>query len=446
MHLPVQSCNVSEEAWPRGGERTMGDPPNFPLTSTMSYPNYEDYLSELRLKIQAEHPGEQFAATGSPYILCSKLPDHWRSNKTLPMGFRVIAATEVLDGTKVVVQAGNDENCCAEMRNYKAEMKNGEAKFNDLRFVGRSGRGKSFMITITIFTTPPVVATYQKAIKVTVDGPREPRSKTVTGHGHAYPTINSLNMRRPFGLDTTAFGHLGPFSKPKRSSPNSSNGSQGSYKQEPQENPNGAYASTYTPNSWSDCSSYGAYSPSNFYDTPHQDVTSMHIPTTVLSDAGTSSAEFLNTSLTRNSPPPPPPPFPVAKTDLMETTSRGYQDSPYCPNSWGTSFPACNNNYYNNPYNSQHFNTPAPAMVYPAIISTVNQNQIHFHLHPTATPGDIVGSRNEYFMSDNTIGESRVDMVPSAVTEADHAGVSSTMEEASREESSVQDPNVWRPY
>nr|CAH7746680.1 unnamed protein product [Callosobruchus chinensis] len=57
-------------------------------------------------------------------------------------------------------------------------MKNQVAKFNDLRFVGRSGRGKSFSITITIATNPPQVATYNKAIKVTVDGPREPRSKT----------------------------------------------------------------------------------------------------------------------------------------------------------------------------------------------------------------------------------------------------------------------------
>ncbi|ERL87410.1 hypothetical protein D910_04805 [Dendroctonus ponderosae] len=173
MHLPVQSCNISEEAWPR---TTMCDPASFPPP----YPNYEDCINDMLYKIQGEHPGEQFAPTGSPYILCSKLPEHWRSNKTLPMGFRVIAATEVLDGTKVVVQAGNDENCTAEMRNYSAVMKNGEAKFNDLRFVGRSGRGKSFTITITIFTTPPVVATYHKAIKVTVDGPREPRSKTVS--------------------------------------------------------------------------------------------------------------------------------------------------------------------------------------------------------------------------------------------------------------------------
>ena len=38
--------------------------------------------------------------------------------------------------------------------------------------------GKSFSLTITVATNPPQVATYMKAIKVTVDGPREPRSKT----------------------------------------------------------------------------------------------------------------------------------------------------------------------------------------------------------------------------------------------------------------------------
>lgn len=38
--------------------------------------------------------------------------------------------------------------------------------------------GKSFTLTIMVSTSPPQVATYNKAIKVTVDGPREPRSKT----------------------------------------------------------------------------------------------------------------------------------------------------------------------------------------------------------------------------------------------------------------------------
>ncbi|KAH1026181.1 hypothetical protein HUJ05_010739 [Dendroctonus ponderosae] len=261
---------------------------------------------------------------------------------------------------------------------------------------------------------------------------------------HPYPMIGPVGLRRPFHLESN-FGNLS-FGKPKRTSPSSSNGSQGSYKQEPHDNLNGACAATphYTPNSWSDCSSYGAYSPSMGYETPHQDVSTMHIPTTVLSDA--TSTEFLNTSLTRNSPPS----FIGHKSDLLESTitSRSYQDTPYCPNSWTTPYhpTTCNNNYYNNTaYNAQHFNTPSPAVVYPAIISTVNQNQIHFHLHPTAS--DV--SRSEYFLPDSVSSEiPRVDLVPTTVREVATAhGVTASMQEGAREENAVQDPsNVWRPY
>ena len=127
-----------------------------------------------------EFLGEQgeLIQTGSPCILCSPLPNHWRSNKSLPIGFKVFTFQEVPDGTLVSVRAGNDENYCGELRNHTAVMKNQVAKFSDLRFVGRSGRGKSFTITITINCLPALVATYNKAIKVTVDGPREPRTKS----------------------------------------------------------------------------------------------------------------------------------------------------------------------------------------------------------------------------------------------------------------------------
>merc|ERR1711981_13599 len=109
---------------------------------------------------------------------CTPLPNHWRSNKSLPIGFKVFTFQEVPDGTLVTVRAGNDENFCGELRNHTAVMKNQVAKFSDLRFVGRSGRGKSFTITIVINCLPALVATYNKAIKVTVDGPREPRTKS----------------------------------------------------------------------------------------------------------------------------------------------------------------------------------------------------------------------------------------------------------------------------
>ncbi|XP_055741773.1 runt-related transcription factor 2-like isoform X6 [Salvelinus fontinalis] len=125
-------------------------------------------------EIIADHPAE-LVRTDSPNFLCSVLPSHWRCNKTLPVAFKVVGLGEVTDGTVVTVMAGNDENYSAELRNASGVMKNQVARFNDLRFVGRSGRGKSFTLTITVFTNPPQVATYHRAIKVTVDGPREPR-------------------------------------------------------------------------------------------------------------------------------------------------------------------------------------------------------------------------------------------------------------------------------
>ncbi|XP_015598737.1 segmentation protein Runt [Cephus cinctus] len=141
--------------------------------------------------------------TGSPVILCSALPSHWRSNKSLPVAFKVVALDDVNDGTLVTIRAGNDENCCGELRNCTAVMKNQVAKFNDLRFVGRSGRGKSFSLTIQISTVPFQVATYSKAIKVTVDGPREPRSKSNYQYGPGFPGLGFLN---PW-LDAAYLGH-----------------------------------------------------------------------------------------------------------------------------------------------------------------------------------------------------------------------------------------------
>jgi hypothetical protein len=113
-----------------------------------------------------ESKTSESVTTGSPSILCSTLPNHWRSNKSLPCAFKVVALDDIQDGTIVTIKAGNDENYCGELRNCTAVMKNQVAKFNDLRFVGRSGRGKSFSITITISSYPCQIATYTKAIKV----------------------------------------------------------------------------------------------------------------------------------------------------------------------------------------------------------------------------------------------------------------------------------------
>ncbi|XP_051982414.1 runt-related transcription factor 1-like isoform X2 [Xyrauchen texanus] len=152
------------------------------------------------VEVLSDHPGE-LVRTDSPNFLCSVLPTHWRCNKTLPIAFKVVALGDIPDGTVVTVMAGNDENYSAELRNATATIKNQVARFNDLRFVGRSGRGKSFTLTITVFTNPPQVATYQRAIKITVDGPREPR------HSRQMQTSPSWSYEQPYP-------YLGPISTP----------------------------------------------------------------------------------------------------------------------------------------------------------------------------------------------------------------------------------------
>ncbi|XP_060521752.1 runt-related transcription factor 3-like isoform X1 [Cylas formicarius] len=440
MHLPVTSCNISEDAWPRSAMCEHPSTAAYTSSGNLDLSWFEHRIHE----IQAEHPGE-LVRTGSPYILCSALPTHWRSNKTLPAGFKVVAVGDVGDGTVVTVRAGNDENYCAELRNCTAVMKNQVAKFNDLRFVGRSGRGKSFSITITISTSPPQVATYNKAIKVTVDGPREPRSKTGHPHGAAYPTIG-LGRHTIFTTHLRELDNLKPRQRGLSSS-HSSDGSQSSYKQEPQDNgPLSAHCATGPWADYGNC--YGTYGTQSNYCDPHQDspyVTTMHLPT-VLPEA--SSNEFISTSLTTSSPPPN---FNSAKSEL-DTLAGRYPENSYCPNNWST-YPAYpNNNCYNTSYNNQQYiNQPTPVMLYPtSLYSTVNQNQIHFHLHP---PSDSRSS--DAYLTDSSgnlpsVGlasgsGSRPDLVPTSSGELNSHVQGEEIQDSNRDQQPSADP-VWRPY
>ncbi|VDL17514.1 unnamed protein product [Hymenolepis diminuta] len=133
--------------------------------------------AEYTLRRALDESSGDLVITGSPHLLCSRLPKHWRSNKSLPTPFRVVSLIPVPDGTRVLLSAGNEERPFAELKNAIAVMQNQEARFNDLRFLGRSGRGKSFNVTINVETNPPLIGTYSHAIKVTVDGPRVPRNK-----------------------------------------------------------------------------------------------------------------------------------------------------------------------------------------------------------------------------------------------------------------------------
>lgn len=122
--------------------------------------------------------GAALISTESPNLACTRLPQHWRSNKALPSVFRVVALDNAVDGTEVTLCAGNDDNCHADIRNCQSVMKGNVATFNDLRFIGRSGRGKQFHLSIIVHSSPPQIATVSRAIKITVDGPRDPRNKS----------------------------------------------------------------------------------------------------------------------------------------------------------------------------------------------------------------------------------------------------------------------------
>ncbi|XP_076381511.1 uncharacterized protein LOC117226001 isoform X3 [Megalopta genalis] len=413
MHLPVGSVGCGENYATVGSHEGAGPcgPSLAPLQGVNTrYQQAEDadagggggemsegaavgelwWTERLVGEAQAEHPGE-LVRTGSPYFLCSQLPTHWRSNKTLPVAFKVVALGEVGDGTLVTVRAGNDENCCAELRNSTALMKNQVAKFNDLRFVGRSGRGKSFSITITVSTTPPQVATYTRAIKVTVDGPREPRSKTNTSTGttewaysssapsYPAPPVSSGGSFSP--IPGGAFSYPGePLSHHPTTEPMPL----------PTVLPSENQQDTYTPNCVSMYPGHAASSSSLPL------VPSKSSDPDIFAGGGTGSGSpgYHYSSWT----PGPVTPVPVASHN-------------YNPNYQG---------YYNNP--SQNYISPAPMVLCPQLYSTVNQNQIHLHLH-----GDLSDEQVTIAGSNLTISSNRLEI-----------GVLG--------EENEQRNDVWRPY
>jgi hypothetical protein len=142
MHLPTESTVLKHHNRSQMDVKVQPGKSELDNNNKMGAPNDMTELGYSGIQeLLSEHHGE-LTQTGSPGFLCSVLPTHWRSNKSLPVAFKVIALDDVQDGTLVTIKAGNDENYCAELRNSSAIMKNQVAKFNDLRFVGRSGRGK----------------------------------------------------------------------------------------------------------------------------------------------------------------------------------------------------------------------------------------------------------------------------------------------------------------
>ncbi|CAH2043901.1 unnamed protein product, partial [Iphiclides podalirius] len=416
------------------------------------------WLQSIVEETLVEHP--DLVRTGSPDYMCSMLPQHWRSNKTLPGGFKVVALGEVLDGTLVTVRAGNDENITAELRNNTAVMKNRVAKFNDLRFVGRSGRGKSFSLTITISTSPPQVATYQKAIKVTVDGPREPRSKTSTN----VPTHRTIDFPRQF-ISCPPLPLREEYKTPTTRSLRTLSHEEREYKTNAsipigESSGNILGASEWNTGYPSTAGVYPTYSSMPLQPPYYKSDPAIHIPTVLPemplchTDYGgfqTGSAGF------KGSPGTSGP----ALTDLNTPSLTGHTTAmptqarcePNYYNSWPTNTYNYNNYQYNNINNNptclqSHtpYINPNPQMILPNLYSTVNQNQIHVHLH-SSTDKHI----EQYIPSEIKISD--IDGGISITTELQGAGEGSGLVQTCEGGDDVKhglygaaNQEVWRPY
>uniref|UniRef100_A0A8D8SSE0 Protein lozenge n=2 Tax=Cacopsylla melanoneura TaxID=428564 RepID=A0A8D8SSE0_9HEMI len=431
-----------------------------------------DILAERTLgDFLSEHPGE-LVRTGSPQFVCTVLPPHWRSNKTLPVAFKVVALGDVMDGTIVTIRAGNDENYCGELRNCTAVMKNQVAKFNDLRFVGRSGRGKSFSVTITIGTCPPQVTTYTKAIKVTVDGPREPRSKLLgsvcpTGQSHQFRSI-SLGQRQ--FLESPFTNHLRELESYRRTTKSEpiSNPTSTSFKVPGQTTPlqesnmihsselnswnsyNSSYSPGYTPSGYVGDMTGTGIDPSLNMITDHQHNTDY------VSYGSVKSASSPEGSLHMDQHHP----YSQTRYDAGYPTGPSSGGTSY----WGTSCSGGTqqnhhinnyNGYYGNDQTQVGYGPPPPPphaphtmVLYPHLYSTVNQNQIHLHLHG-ATPTDIKQA-DQYPTSEDVAAIVGNNVTISGGSRGIEIGI---LPNNTHSQLSIQtddrydrDQSVWRPY
>lgn len=149
----------------------------------------------------------EMSSTDHPLVTCTKLPEFWRANKKFSTPFTVQFADMSLapEGTRVTITAANHKNQNPEIRNNQSVVVNGMARFNDLRFVGKSGRDTKFDVYIHVQTEPMRLFTYKNAIKVTVDGPRPPRLKNEKMPGDEASPVHPHPQKRKPGFEFSAF-------------------------------------------------------------------------------------------------------------------------------------------------------------------------------------------------------------------------------------------------
>jgi hypothetical protein len=86
--------------------------------------------------------GPSIVDTSNDRVKCTKLPDFIRAKKRLYFPFEVYFEKGLVqDGCIVKLNASSKKNPGGELKNNVAAVSNGKATFEDLRFLGKSGRG-----------------------------------------------------------------------------------------------------------------------------------------------------------------------------------------------------------------------------------------------------------------------------------------------------------------
>lgn len=83
---------------------------------------------------------KEFKCTEDPEIFVNCLPKFTRANKFIGTYSVCVVDGRVPDGTMVIIKAFSEKTGWGQMKNNTAVLRDGLACFQDLRFIGKSGR------------------------------------------------------------------------------------------------------------------------------------------------------------------------------------------------------------------------------------------------------------------------------------------------------------------
>jgi len=165
--------------------------------------------------VQEKCNGASLVTTNDASFISTKLPDHWRKDRPLPLFAVMCVDGSVSNDTKISLSVAPQGDLTAQrqgMHNGSSTFQNGVAYFADARFTETSGRGRRFNIALHIWSSVPHIVMAHMTVKVTVDGPRAVRTRNRRSHSRTAstpPTGDAATGSMSQGHGETAGSRLG---------------------------------------------------------------------------------------------------------------------------------------------------------------------------------------------------------------------------------------------